>query len=391
MIGPHYMFNPLKFGLLSGASDMFGGLAHGLQMQMVLNNRLAAYHERYSQMANVQQAREEHNMLLAKMKMQQDMMKQKSSVVTGPDGKLYKEYSHFSFDPNSNSYNRVLDGREPIQTSQEKQQAAFDQANKMEQARGSKQDRIDARNQSRLDAKERDAATKATNAKIAAAQKQLNRVKDRQQNAIDAFNKDFDKNPSNYSQAMQDAGLDPTDPKDRAKFRAMHAADIADQHSGDLKDAQSDLDSATSEKEQSGKAAPKIKYGPDGTPYVKGPDGKPVPYQGNAADTESGEGEEGIADTSDDQQGGSVADQTAPAPPGDLNDPITQQYLALASEPDSFTAAKPPDQEDQEDQQGSGLMGIEQQMQSDRNRGDAEFAQAGAEDDNQQGLMSNYG
>ena len=390
MIRPNYMFNPWKFGLMNGAADMFSGMAHGLQMQMVLNNRLASYHERYSQMADIQKAREEHNMMLAKMKMQQSALQQKSRVVTGQDGKLYKEYSHYEYDPNGNGYARVVDGREPVQTAQDKQQAVFDRMDRAAQAKTVHDDRIDARAKSRDEAKGRQQAITSANADVKSAQKELDKVNDGVESEVNKMKDEYRRKPSELTEAMTAAGLDPEDTKAKASFLKSEEDGIRGGAKKQIERAQKALDDAKSARDSLSKSdAPQIKYGPDGTPYIKGPDGKPVPYRptadaGDGGDS-SGQDQASVADN-----GNSGDDQSAPAPPGDVNDPMTQQYLALASDPDSFTAAQASNQDQGE--QDNGLMGIEQQIQNDRAAGDAQFAQAGNYDDaDQQGLMGAYG
>ena len=382
MIHPNYMFNPMKFGLMHGAADMFGGLAHGLEMQMVLNNRLSAYREKYAQMANVQKAREESNMMLAKIKAQQFAMQQKARVVTGPDGKLYKEYWHAKYEPNSNTYNRIVDGREPVQTAQEKQQAVFDRMDKAAQAKTAHDDRIDARAKSRDEAKGRQQAITSANADVKSAQKELDKVNDGVDSEVQKMKDEYRKKPDELNRAMTIAGLDPEDTKAKASFLKSEEDDIRGGAKKQIERAQKALDDAKSARDSLPKSdAPQVKYGPDGTPYIKGADGKPVPYRPTTDAGDTGATDADVADNSSPQSASD--DNSVPAPPGDLNDPLTQQYLALASDPDSFTAAKPPTQQNQDE---SGLM--DPQMQADRAQGDAEWAQS---DDDQQGLMSVYG
>jgi hypothetical protein len=310
------MVNPLKMGLLGGLQGYLQGVAQDQTMT-----------RKYQQQASIEEMKARNNRLI---KMLETDAQQRAYTVhqVGDDGKVYDVSMRNTYNPQSGKYEPTEISRAPTKDPMAATNALIASREKIA---GNQIAAANQRNKDRLAARNDPSVETAAERRNREAQKGLN-----QRAALrDANNdmRDYNKaEPSDKAKMLKDAGItidpkaDPAGAK-KAYHDAVLAQHQADYETGGSKPAPEPGES-TAHPDKTPKGQP-IKYDGEGNAYIKGPDGKPVPYDPTADASSTGSG---LALDSDEAQ--ALAQDHAPADPEaqQEDDGQGQGLLAAADE-----------------------------------------------------------
>jgi hypothetical protein len=298
--------NPLKMGLLGG----FAAWASTLEKYNLLNAqneaRQSQIKTKYDAMAQVQSEREKNNALLKQMALEANQRTSKVDGVPGDDGKLNTVTYRSVYNPATQQYEQKEIGRVPYESKSDiaaqSQKAIADRMAGTQQAAADRQ------------AGREDAVSRRTNQRLDAAETKADaqRQKDKEGQAEAATNADMKEfhraTPEQKAALLKEAGVEPevADPtathrtlahplsgepdpnatKPNEKAAEQYRKAMLEQHKQEL--------GLGAETPPAGGAVPtgaqpqmtpdgrQIKYDANGNAFIKGPDGKPVPYVADA-------------------------------------------------------------------------------------------------------------
>lgn len=293
--------NPLQMGLLGG----FAAWANTMEKYNMMNAQNAAieqrYRTKYDAMAQVQSERAKNNALLNQMKLEANQRTSKVDGVQGDDGKLYSVTYRSVYNPATQQYEQHEIGRVPYESKMDvaaqSQKAIADRmaANRaaIDADATARQDRIDKRTQQRLDAKSAEDEKKDQRTKLGQAETATNKdMKDframtpeEQAKELAAAGVDVSvPNPEGSKGFFSDTSTKPNPDAEKQYRKAMLEQHKAELGIGEDQGAAGGAaaPSPTGAQPQYTPDGRQIKYDSNGNAFIKGPDGKPVPYVADA-------------------------------------------------------------------------------------------------------------
>lgn len=277
------MVNPLKMGLLGGLSGYLQGLSASQDAQRKLQGQSA-----------IEDMKAKNNRLLKLLEVdanQREFIQHK----VGADGKIYDQLVRRTYDSQTGSFSGIVNIGDPVPT---KDPLAASNAiiASREKVAGMQIGAANSRNAATIAAENKrnaDRLAAKNDPSVETAAERRNRVQQRAENDR-AAGRDANYDMRDYAKAdaetkaamLKDAGITIDSAKDPAGAKKAYHDAVLAQHKSDYAtgDAtpppQPGEASAHPDKTPTGQP---IKYDADGNAYIKGADGKPVPYTPTAA------------------------------------------------------------------------------------------------------------
>lgn len=344
--------SPWKMGLMGGMGGYVAGLGSYLDQQRHLQAQLEAYRVKYGAQADVADLRAKNNRMIAALKSEANQRSYHVDTV-GDDGTPVRVSYRNTYDPQTDTFQPHEIGRVPLSATQKQPTTSYKTFPEGDQSVTYKMNPDGTREKVSSGDRFKPAQDAQPSAKDRFLQDNLNKRTQLESSrkarvaadkAASQDVKDF-KNLTQKEQAAELAnyGIDP-DAKDAIK---QYREKKADEHLQAIQGgpAPAAAGNSADNKPSTTPQGQQIKYDSQGNAYIKGPDGKPVPYNPQASDSP----------LAMDQM--AAEDQAQPEGDEEDGEQPQGQGLMASNEPDDESEESPDAEPDEDEDDQQGLMG----------------------------------